>query len=144
MDNQQHIGVCVLLLNSEKTHILLGKRLNSYKSGAYGMPGGRVEVGEELIKTAERELLEETGLHSKDFTYIGVIRDNQETFDFIHFVYVCNSYTGEPEVMEPEKCEKWEWFPLDNLPKNVHQSAIDLYKDDAKIHLIDSFRGREN
>jgi hypothetical protein len=25
--------------------------------------------------------------------------------------------SGEPKVMEPEKCEGWDWYPLDRLPE---------------------------
>jgi len=108
------------------------------------MPGGRVYVGEPLIKSAERELFEETSLQSSSFEFIGTIRENQGDYDFIHFAYLCNDYEGDPIVTEPDKCEKWEWVGLKSLPENIlpgHKLAIELYN--AKIsnkstYLVDS------
>mgnify|MGYP001561298972 FL=1 len=35
--------------------------------------------------------------------------------------------TGEPELREPDACERWEWFTWDELPE-PHFSAIDELK----------------
>lgn len=43
-------------------HILLIKRGREPGKGLWAVPGGKVEVGETLRETAQREMLEETGL----------------------------------------------------------------------------------
>jgi 8-oxo-dGTP diphosphatase len=30
---------------------------------------------------------------------------------------------GEPLVMEVDKCEKWSWFNIDNLPANLFEGT---------------------
>ncbi|MCR4326381.1 MAG: NUDIX domain-containing protein [Candidatus Roizmanbacteria bacterium] len=130
--SEQPVGSCVLVLNPKKTHILLGKRLNSYKAGYYGIPGGRVELGEPLEVCAQRELYEETQLTGSTFKFLGTIRENQESYDFIHFVFACTTFTGEVTLAEPDKCESWKWFSLDNLPRPIlpgHKLAINLYEN---------------
>ncbi len=95
------------------------------------MPGGRLELKETLIESAKRELKEETGLDAEQLTYIGVVRDLQESYNFIHFAYFCTSYSGTLETTEPEKCEGWEWHSLSSLPQDIlpgHLAAINLYK----------------
>lgn len=145
-EKKQTIGACVIVLNADKTQVLLGKRKNSYKSGWYGMPGGRLEVGEPLMECARRELEEETGLNADKLEYIGMVRDWQTTYDFIHFVYVYAEPTGEVVCTEPDKCEGWEWFPLDQLPSPLlegHVGAIKLFlkqPDPASPYLIDQHR----
>lgn len=129
---QQTIGVAVVVLNKDKSHVLLGKRLNAYKSGWLGLPGGRVDPGEPLINCCRRELLEETGIQAKQIDYLGVVRDFQKTYDFIHFAFLCSEYDGEPQVMEPEKCESWDWYSLDKLPNRIlpaHRAYIEFYKN---------------
>ncbi len=124
----QPIGCVVLVIKDNK--ILLGKRKNGYGTGMYGVPGGRVEVGEKLEECIRRELLEETGLISSDFNYVGVVKENQGDYDFIHFVFKCEEFTGEPKNMEPDKCEEWEWHELDSLPSLLlpgHEVAINLH-----------------
>ncbi|MBI2028866.1 NUDIX domain-containing protein [Candidatus Gottesmanbacteria bacterium] len=128
MDNQP-IGVCVITINKDKK-ILLGKRKNSYKAGMYGLPGGRLDLNESLVGCVERELLEETGLAGQNFKYIGVVREKQQGYNFIHFAFSCNDFKGEPKVVEKEKCESWDWYSLDNLPKEIlpgHKAAIDIF-----------------
>ena len=38
--------------------------------------------------------------------------------------------SGEPEVLEPEKCEGWEWYDLDHLPQLFGPCvlALEAYK----------------
>ena len=64
MKSPQLIGACVIVQNSHQ-QILLGKRLNSYKSGFWGIPGGRIELGESITQSAQRELFEETSVQSR-------------------------------------------------------------------------------
>lgn len=36
--------------------------------------------------------------------------------------------SGEVKIMEPEKCEQWEWFDWNNLPKPLFLPAQNLLK----------------
>ena len=44
----------------EKGEVLLQRRVDN---GYWGLPGGKVDIGESLSQGAIREVLEETGLH---------------------------------------------------------------------------------
>lgn len=122
--------MCIIVLDKNEKQVLLGKRLNSYKAGMLGLPGGRIELEEPLEDCGKRELLEETSLKGKSLQYVGVIRELQKGYNFIHFVFTCSQYDGFPTNVEPEKCEGWNWHPLDNLPDNIlpgHKAALDIY-----------------
>lgn len=141
MENQ-FIGSCVIILDKDQKSILLGKRKNSYKAGLLGMPGGRIELGEAAIDTARREVKEETGLDVQQIEFVSTIKDFQKTHHFIHFVFVVSDYTGEPQTLEPDKCEGWEWYPISDLPKDIlkgHRLAIQAYLD--KVCFIDTVLG---
>jgi 8-oxo-dGTP diphosphatase len=128
----EHIGVAIIVLDKTKRKILLGKRKNAYKAGLYGLPGGRIELKESFEQTVRRELKEETNLNAQQITYLGVVRELQITYNFIHFVFLCESYIGEVVNQEPEKCEGWKWFKVDKIPEKTlpgHLSAIDLFKN---------------
>lgn len=115
---QENIGCAVIVKNAEGK-VLLGKRKNAYRSGLYGFPGGRIEPQEKAIEAARRELLEETSLKAKNLDYVGVVKEWQGSYHFIHFIYLCRQWDGELQLKEPEKCEGWEWFDLDTLPSSV-------------------------
>lgn len=118
----EHLGVFVIVVTKGK--VLLGKRKNAYKSGFYGFPGGRLELTESLIDSAKRELFEETGVKAVDLKYIGVIRELQEEYNFIHFGFVCNKYIGDIKTMEPDKCEGWKFYSLDQIPTKTLPAHI--------------------
>lgn len=131
MNEPQYIGTCAILLNSDK-QILLGKRRNSYKAGMYGLPGGRIELNEKIISAIAREVTEETGLKGLEFSFVGVVRENQGEYDFIHFVFMAEIADQTPILCESEKCDGWRWFVLnENLLEVLpgHLSAIKLYLD---------------
>lgn len=150
MASEQRLGTAVIVLNPEKTHVLLGKRINGYKAGTYGAPGGRLELDELVEECAKRETLEETGITATEVTYIGIIRERREQeANFIHFVYLCNEFEGTPTCAEPDKCAGWDWHPLEKLPTPMlpgHAAAVALYKASIKgkySPLVDLFTPKE-
>lgn len=135
----QPIGVCIVVFNKDN-HILLGKRLNSYKSGSYGLPGGRVEIKEKLIDAVHRELAEETGLKTHSLEYVGVVRELQEGYNFIHFIFTCRDYKGEPKALEPTKCESWDWYLPNTLPQDIlpgHMAGIEMLVNPSESKIRD-------
>ncbi len=130
VENEFRIGVTLLVLRNES--ILLGLRKNSFSAGNWGLPGGHVDFRESLEGAAARELEEETGLkaHALEFTNL-----MNHPFEESHYVLVnfnAVGVEGEPELREPDKCEKWEWFALNALPENTvksHLKQIQLFHD---------------
>lgn len=66
---------------------------------------------------------------------MGVVRENQGDYDFIHFVFAAKIENQLPELCEPEKCESWEWFDPGKLPETLtgHVAAIQLYLKNEKL-----------
>lgn len=109
------------------------KEKNAYRSGTYGFPGGRIEKQEKALAAAKRELEEETGLMAKTLRYVGVVKEWQKSFTFIHFIYECTEWEGDVMLKEPEKCEAWEWFDEKSLPEEIlpgHYQGLELIKSD--------------
>ncbi len=128
------IGVGVLIYKNGK--ILFGKRLKGAGSGSWGLPGGHLEVGETLGGCARREIAEETGLELHDLEFRSVVNDPRPDGHYMHFVFEAKSWSGEPQVLEPDKCEAWEWFSLDNLPENPfygHKKILESIKKNISI-----------
>lgn len=118
----------------------MGKRKGGYKPGTVGVPGGRIELNEGIEETVSRELQEETGIIPKEFKYVGVVRNDQRESVFVHFVFACTTFEGEPRNMEPDKCEGWDWHSFDDLPSNIlpgHKAAIEIYI--KKLPLADMY-----
>jgi 8-oxo-dGTP diphosphatase len=109
------IGVCIL----EEGKVLLGKRKNSHGAGCWSFPGGHLEMFETWEHCAEREAFEETGLKIRNTKFIGVTNDifQEEKKHYITIFIMADYDSGNPMVMEPDKCDEWRWFSWDTLPE---------------------------
>ncbi|MFX1281954.1 MAG: NUDIX hydrolase [Promethearchaeota archaeon] len=66
-----HVGVGVLLVR--KNNLLLIKRKYNPDAGYWSIPGGHLDLGEEVERAAERETYEETGFKVKVTKLAGII-----------------------------------------------------------------------
>ena len=117
-------GFGVIILN-EKGEVLLGKRHpdpdkadSAFRSaGEWSLPGGKLDWGESFEEGATREVKEETGLDIKDPQVISVHNCKNEHAHFMTVGLIAKSYTGEPQVMEPDEMTEWDWFDFKDLPQ---------------------------
>lgn len=114
-------GLAVIIKNG---NVLLIKRSKKYKyePGKYTLPSGKRESNETILQTTFRETLEETGIKiNLKFTKFAhaMSRKESEEDEWLDFFFVIKKWTGEPKIMEPEKCEGIKWAPVDHLPKNT-------------------------
>jgi 8-oxo-dGTP diphosphatase len=117
--NRPKVGVAVIIRKDNK--ILLGKRIGSHGAGTWAFPGGHLEFGETPEQCAQREVFEETGLLLENFLRHGYTNDifNVENKHYITLFIISDLLQGEPKIKEAGKCESWEWFDWNNLPKNL-------------------------
>lgn len=110
MKNRPKVGIGVFVVRDNK--ILLGKRINAHGEGSWSLPGGHLEFNESWEQCAERETLEETGLKIRNIRFAAVTNDifAKEEKHYITLFMISDYESGEVRIMEPDKCEKWEWF----------------------------------
>ena len=103
-----------------KTEILLALRKNTgYRDGEYELPGGHVDAGEDLMQAMVREAKEELLIDIKEESLKIVHILHHYRGDRINFILTTDKYEGIPTVGENDKCEKLEWFDINNLPTNI-------------------------
>lgn len=121
------VGVGVVVVNKGK--ILLGKRKGAHGEGTWATPGGHLEFGETVEACAARELLEETGLKAVSWVLGPWVSDvMEETKHYVTLFVLIDQVEGDLELLEPDKCEGWEWFPLDSMPEPLFPSIQSLMK----------------
>jgi 8-oxo-dGTP diphosphatase len=142
------VGVGVMITRDEK--VLMGLRKGSHGEGEWSFPGGSVEWGESLFQTVIREAMEESGLVVSDLELISVADEmryiDSDGKQFLVLGFKANASSGEPKVMEPEKCERWDWFSLDSLPENIFEGTrltIENYKN-KNIYLECRYENNKN
>lgn len=121
---QVRVGVGVFVLRSSNTEptnpsFLIGMRKGSHGAGTYALPGGHLEFGETTEECAAREVLEETGLQVSNLQFLTATNDYMEAegkhYVTLFMVGVRDSENEDPRVLEPEKCEGWEWITWKEL-----------------------------
>lgn len=133
MMNRPAVGVAVIIV--KKNLILLGKRLNAHGHGTWAFPGGHLEFQETIEECAKREVAEETGLIVDSIVHGAFTNDffHKEKKHYVTLFVFAQYDTGEPKVMEPDKCEVWAWFSLDNLPHPLFLPFENLLKQGIVI-----------
>lgn len=116
-----------------------GKVLMSKQFGdMYDLPGGGVDLGEDLGTAVIREVKEETGIDVSAPKNIGVensffhsAHGNKKSYHSILLYYVCKFQGGELSTdgfdeYEQEYAEMAEWIPLNSIDDITIASTIDF------------------
>lgn len=107
-------GAAIIVEN----RILLLLRRNPPEAGAWGLPGGKVDLFEPAAQACEREILEELAIRITADTLL-CHADHIDRAQGIHWVapiFLVTGFDGTPRLAEPEKHAGLDWFALDALP----------------------------
>ncbi|KAJ9651739.1 hypothetical protein H2198_009011 [Neophaeococcomyces mojaviensis] len=124
------IGVGVFVLN-DKNQFIFGRRKGSHGAGTWALPGGHLEMHESFEDCARREVLEETGLMLKDVKFLTATNstriDGSKHYVTIFMVSTLSDSASQPQLLEPNKCEGWEWVSWETMLGWVdEQTKLDL------------------
>jgi ADP-ribose pyrophosphatase YjhB (NUDIX family) len=130
------IAVIWIIIKDDK--ILLLKRKNTpWMNWYWWLPWWRLDEWETMTNGTIRELNEEIWIKVKESDIISksIIQHKDERWERIYFAAHIENYNWKEENIEIDKCEKIEWFELNNLPKNITpQVEICLKAILNKIH----------
>ena len=125
MDNLPFgIGVQCIVLSQKK--ILLGQRFRIFGNGSWGFPGGRLERGETILQAARRELYEETSLSALDLKIVALSDPTEDNNYHLQIGVFIERWTGDPRILEPQRCSKLGFFSIENLPHPIFVGSNSL------------------
>ncbi len=122
------VGVAVMVV--KKGRVLIGKRIGAHGTGTWAFPGGHLEFGETLEACARREVTEETGLTIANIRQAAFTNDifEAESKHYATLFVTADWMAGQAKVMEPDKCEKWEWVKWGEFPEPRFLSLENLLR----------------
>jgi 8-oxo-dGTP diphosphatase len=139
VNNRPLLGLGVMIFKGGK--ILICQRKSPLGNGEYSIPGGHIEYMESLVEAAKRETREEAGVEIRNMKLLGVF--NLDMYAPKHYVtigFTADWASGEPQVLEPDKCVDWDWYELDKVPQPVFmatQVMLDAYRNRTNFKDID-------
>jgi len=121
-----YIGVGAgAIIVDKQGRLFLARRSAKAKNerGLWEFPGGSVEFGETLAETLRREMREEFGVEIAVGELLDVVDHilKEEGQHWISPTFLCTITSGEPHIMEPEKCAEIGWFRTNEIPKELTQ-----------------------
>ncbi|MGO4448896.1 NUDIX domain-containing protein [Phyllobacterium sp. TAF24] len=132
--NAPGVGCGIVFLRDG--HILLLQRKKSPEIGAWGIPGGKIDFLETAEQAIRREAFEETSLEAGSIRQLGLSEQlfHDERQHWFGVLFLAETFSGEMQLLEPDKHGGIDWFPLDNLPAKltlptIH--ALELIRQDA-------------
>ena len=125
----------VVVVVDEQGRLLLQQR--KFPEGAWGIPGGLMELGESTEDVARRELFEETELQVDELTLINVYSGpeyfiraaNGDEFYVVTTAYYAENAKGDLVVDQAESITL-NYFHPDELPENIvksHKEILDEF-----------------
>lgn len=90
---------------------------------------GHVERGETAWQAAHREAAEEIAVGDLALEFVTAMQRTRRAAaidERIDFFFTARRWSGEPRVVEPEKCAELRWCALDALPEPVvpHERVV--------------------
>jgi len=129
-----------VITKNNKILLTLHKELKSW-----GFPGGLQDLNESVEETAKREIKEELNLKLEVNHLIGIYSSDQWHHSFpngdeiqnLSFLFMMSSPKKFDKIqLQPEEIEAYDFFELDNLPKNCSALTLQQFND------LKSFKGK--
>jgi 8-oxo-dGTP diphosphatase len=120
----------VVLFRDGKVLILKRSKTDAWMPEHYGLPGGKLETGEELGEAVSRECQEETSIKvdPADLIFLSKVSNNKE-----HAFFCCSKFTGEPKLdfehddfqwVNPKNLSNYKVVP--DLPEIINAALEEL------------------
>lgn len=116
-----HCAAHLFLIRNGK--VLLQRRFQTgWQDGNYSVIAGHIDGKEPIRKAMAREAEEEGGItiELEDLRVVHTMHRNSDSGrEYIDFFLTTEEWEGKPRIMETDKCDDLQWFPLAALPENM-------------------------
>jgi 8-oxo-dGTP pyrophosphatase MutT (NUDIX family) len=126
------VGSALLVMNQDNQLLMIKRTDNK----CWGIPGGAMELGEDLEDTIKRETKEEIGIDVKELELFGVYSGKDLYYKYpngaevynVSVVYMTRNIKDPIEVNQDEHSE-YRYFDVNQLPTEISPPIKPIIKD---------------
>jgi len=127
-------AVCVLPLDRDFNVTMVSQYRYAHSKVLLEIPAGKLDAGEDFLKAAKRELLEETGIKARKYTFLGEIYTTPAFVDEVIYMYLATDLEeGGEQHLDRDEFLNVEKIPLDTLVKMTLDGQIRDAKTQAAV-----------
>ncbi len=124
------VDAAVFTFSGDKARVLLINRGNEPFKGKWALPGGFIDMDEELEDAVVRELAEETGLTGIQLeqmrTFGTVGRDPRGRMITIVFMGIATE--GQDTIRAGDDAAQAQWFDIEKVPDDMAFDHVDVVR----------------
>jgi 8-oxo-dGTP pyrophosphatase MutT (NUDIX family) len=136
-----HLGAKAIIRNKKGEILLLHANLETFSGPApdhWDLPGGRLQVGDDIKKTLEREVEEEIGVTKISIgelldASISKHRVNKGIFGLVVFTYLCEVENPNEIHLTDNEHTEFGWFP----PKKAAEMLSIKFSDELTEKVLE-------
>lgn len=130
-------GAAVVALDAQDRVCLVHQYRHAGGGWLWELPAGKIDDGEDPAVTAERELVEETGVHADRWASLGRIHSSPGVFDEVIHLYLASGLQHLEQNLGHDEMLEVHWIPFSEALDWAQSGKI----SDAKT-LIGLFRAQ--
>lgn len=136
MERENFLSAVYLIIKNDEGKILLQRRSGTKLwNGFLALPAGHIDKNENayeaLVREAKEELNIDISTDSICDTFV-VNRRNETLMPYYDIYFEIDSYEGNIEIAEPNKCTELVWYDINNLPDDMIPFEVEAINNNLK------------
>lgn len=118
------VGAGAVVINQLNQILLVRDNFGQYRG--FKLPGGHVELGEDIHLAAEREALEETGIKAQFSQILGVVHKHPYRYGKSNLYFICQleALTETTSIQDAEEIAEVKWVDIASFINDDSQSEF--------------------
>ena len=126
MENKKIVASLSIVKDESDNTFLMVENHRGINKGFINFPGGKQEIGENIVQCAIRETYEETGITIKNPVEVGYLEFPKK--NFCVYVFMSTEFSGSMKFNPTENNAFWQ--PADDIPfEKMRKDAADFLPD---------------
>lgn len=121
-----HIGVGGVVFNNENKILVIREKSRLYNN--WKLPGGLINLGEEISDAAEREIFEETGIKTQFQSVLTFRHSHKVQFDRSDIYIICQLKPITTDIIVDDEIETAQWMDFNEFKANTtHKMLLSIF-----------------